>query len=224
VCAAVYDPTGQTPQFLAQTANGASNGVRYIVVPTPGFSSFFIHAGNGPLAVTLSSIGAVNVEERNRVDWATAAEEAGSLFIVERSIDGQNFSPLGEVSGKGEASAYSFWDEQPVTGINYYRLKMLDSKGTYSYSSTVSAVVRKGTGFVLQAFPNPASGSVTVRVSGNTSSNASVAITDVTGKVLLQQPMPTAEAVIDLGGLAKGMYLVRYTDNLNTKSIKLNVQ
>jgi hypothetical protein len=224
VCAAVYDTVGQAEAFLPQSGNGSSNGVRYIVVPTPGFSSFFIHAGNGPLDISLSAISATNVGRKNRIDWMTATEAKGDRFVVERSADGRLFSPIGEVSAKGSVSEYSFWDESPFNGINYYRLRLTEASGQYSYSSVVTAVVKGGTGFALEAYPNPTSGQVTVKTIGERTGHATISVTDLIGKVLYQQAIDSEETSINLQSFPAGVYLVRYEDDLRRKSIKVTIQ
>ena len=224
ICAAVYDTVGQAEAFLPQTGNGSNNGVRYIVVPTPGFSSFFIHAGNGPLEISLSAISATNVNQKNRINWTTAVEALGDNFVVERSADGRLFSSIGELLAKGSASEYAFWDESPYGGINYYRLRMTGASGKHSYSTVVTAVVKGGGGFALEAYPNPTSGQVTVKTIGDRSGNASIRITDLLGKVLYQQEIDSEETLIDLQNFPAGIYLVRYDDDLRTKSIKVTIQ
>src|SRR5690606_38797173 len=58
-------------------------------------------------------------------------------FIIERSTDGKAFTAIGEVKGKdfsNQIAAYSFKDEQPINGYNYYRLKQMDVDGKITYS------------------------------------------------------------------------------------------
>src|SRR5690606_14698993 len=85
-CSDTFNPTGHTASLLTQLANGVgTNGVRYINVSTPGFSSFFIHADNYPLLIRLQNITAVNRGDHNRIDWNTSSEETGDRFELERS-------------------------------------------------------------------------------------------------------------------------------------------
>jgi hypothetical protein len=221
-CAAAYDTVGQAEQFLAQTANGSNNGVRYIVVPTPGFSSYFIHAGYGPLAIDLKAINATNVEAKNRIDWSTGTEQKGDRFVVERSANGISYSAIGEVAAKGSAGAYSFWDESPFAGINYYRLRLVEVSEKFSYSSVVTAAVKMTQGFAVDAYPNPAGESVTVRTYGERSGEGVITITDLSGRVIFTSIAMNDKTTINIHGLAKGMYLIRFEDNSHSKTIKLN--
>jgi hypothetical protein len=192
--------------------------------PVTGFSGFFIHTGATPLVIDLKDISAVNVGSRNRIDWSTVKEEYGDRFELERSADGENFSKLAAISAKGAASSYSYWDEIPFHGVNYYRLKLVHASGSSSYSKVVSATLR-GTGtFSVEAFPNPVSGVLSVRVFGSTGSNAVVIITDVTGKVIKTVTVTDDKAEISMAGLAQSVYFVKYSDSKQSQTIKVNKQ
>lgn len=201
----------------------SSNGTYWtLTFPVSGFSGFYVHTGSSPLNVHLSTISAVNIGTRNRVDWTTATEMAGDYFEIERSIDGTNFSKLSTINAKGVASSYSYWDENPITGINYYRLKMLDAGGRSNYSKVVSAIV-KGTGaFTVEAYPNPVSYKVSVKVYGSVGNNAEIIITDITGKLLKEINVNSTETVVDMNRFADGIYLLKYIDDNHHQTIKIN--
>src|SRR5690606_20583088 len=155
-----------------------------------GFSGFFIHTGSNPLAIDLKNISAVNMGSRNRVDWATGTEQSGDRFELERSADGTNFRKLADITAKGQPSGYSYWDETPVTGVNYYRLKLVDASGKGTYSKVVTATVKSGN-FTVEAYPNPVKDVLTVKVFGVQGKDATMSITDITGKVIRIETMPS---------------------------------
>ncbi len=172
-----------------------------------------------PLSADLLKLTATNVDQRNRIDWTTGSERDMDHFELERSVDG-HFVKLADISAKGQSSAYSYWDEKPVTGINYYRLKMVDASGHYTYSRTVSAVVAQGSIFV-QAYPNPVKETLTVKITGTPDKDATVRITDITGKVLRSFTMEQNQKQIDMNGLAQGVYLVEYHDASYSQIIRV---
>jgi hypothetical protein len=194
-----------------------------LTFPVTGFSGFFIHTGATPLAIDIARISATNVGSRNRIDWTTATEAAGDRFELERSADGNEFRKLGDISAKGEASNYSYWDETPVTGVNYYRLKLADASGKYSYSKVVTATVKSGT-FTVEAYPNPVRELLTVKVYGQRSGDATISITDVTGKLIRTVSVAADKTEINMNGLAQGFYLIRYSDSERSQTIKVNKQ
>ncbi len=180
--------------------------------------------GGFPLSITLRDINAENVGNRNRINWFTEAEFKSDVFELERSLDGIEFSKLATINAKGEASTYTYWDEAPVSGVNHYRLKMMDAIGKFYYSKTVSATLKGEGAFTVQAFPNPVSDQLTVVVRGTKADNALVRITDLTGKVIRTISMDKETVTIDMKGLAQGFYLVKYTDGSNAQTIKVSKQ
>jgi hypothetical protein len=122
---------------------------------------------------------------------------------------------------KGSASTYNYWDESPVTGVNYYRLKLMDAAGKASYSETVTATMKAGT-FSVEAYPNPVSDMLTIKVHGATGDNAVVNITDITGKVVKTMSVVNNEVIVNMSDVAQGTYLIKYSDSNHSEVLKLN--
>jgi len=186
--------------------------------------TFTIQALGAPLAIKLQNIAAENVGNRNRVTWVSAEEMKGDRFELERSADGRSFAPLATIPAKGKASTYAYWDETPISGMNHYRLKMVDANGNFEYSKIVTAFMKGGGQFMVQAFPNPVADQLTVQSFGTSSTKATVTITDATGKVVKVLSMDQNIVVVDMKGLANGLYLVRYEDETHRQIIKVNKQ
>ena len=220
-CAAAYNPTGGTNTHISQTGNGSINGVNWVNFQTTGFSGFYIHSGNAPLVIKLKNITATNVGAANRVEWITVSEEGSGRFELERSIDGKNFNRIYEENAKGKPGDYTYLDNKAVKGINYYRLRMIDVNGIVSYSEVVSAVV-KSTGFEVEAFPNPVSSNLTVKVNGTVGSDAKIQLTDVTGKLIRTVNMTDNVEIMNINGLANGIYLIKYSDANQTHIIRVS--
>lgn len=175
-----------------------------------------------PLAIKLNEITAANAGQRNRVNWSTATEAKADIFELERSADGRAFEIVATINAKGAASDYTYWDEQPVQGANYYRLKMMDASGNFNYSSVVSAVVKTAGDAVVTVYPNPVGDKLTVTASGN--ANAQVLITDISGKVVRSTMMMGGKAEIDMSGLGFGLYMVQYKNGDQVETIKITKQ
>lgn len=73
----------------------------------------------------------------------------------------------------------------------------------------------------LKVSPNPASASVTVDVNGLIGHDANLRLTDITGKLLQSRSVVNEKEVFDISDLAKGIYILRYTDGLRNESIRL---
>jgi len=70
--------------------------------------------------------------------WRMPLEPNFSHFELEKSEDGVNFKPIAEIPGvlDNNSQQFHFTDKQPKTH-NYYRLKKVNSKGSFTYSKIV---------------------------------------------------------------------------------------
>lgn len=127
------------------------------------------------------------------LNWATASETNNDYFLVERSNDGIYFEGIGQVKGAGTyegRSDYQFTDKTPNNGINYYRLKMLDFDGSFSYSEIAAVSFDKN--YALTIFPNPLSGNRILNINSSEKIEK-VRIVNALGQELLLLEQPEAQ-------------------------------
>ncbi|NJL76690.1 MAG: T9SS type A sorting domain-containing protein [Saprospiraceae bacterium] len=142
--------------------------------------------------------------------WATASESNNKGFEVQRSTDGKSWKAVGFVAGNGttvEAQNYTFLDEQPKAGINYYRLQQVDFDGAFEYSDIV--VVNFELGGVkneLQVFPNPASGMFQIALP---QTNARLQLFNAQGSLVKAFIAADKNFTINIADLASGIYLLK---------------
>lgn len=181
--------------------------------------SFIVMEG-GALPVLLRSFSANNEGQRNRIRWQSSMEANLSHYELERSPDGNQFTPFSRTNANNRASDYVAFDNQPYAGLTYYRLKTVDEDGSFNYSKTVLAR-SKTSGFTITAFPNPVSELLTVQVAG-AARNATLQLTDVAGRVLAQTKVVDGAASFAVGALAQGIYFLRYADGVRVETIKVH--
>ncbi|MET4105832.1 T9SS type A sorting domain-containing protein [Hymenobacter sp. UYP22] len=176
--------------------------------------------GVAPLPVTLVSFTAKAAGMNSLLTWSTAQELNNSHFVVERSLDGQEFAAIDEVQGQGTkstATTYNFTDEgigRKATGPVYYRLRQVDTDGTSSLTSvqTVTFTAKAD----VTVYPNPSTDQTAtyLDLTGMPTGRYTVTVTDMAGRVVrtfsstggVQEPLPTA-------GLSKGTYVVQVQGN-----------
>jgi hypothetical protein len=89
-----------------------------------------------PLPVTLTSFDAKESQNTIKLNWATSSEKNSSHFDVLKSYDGKEFLKIGEVRAAGISDThtdYSFVDDNPFPGVNYYQLQQFDKNGTATF-------------------------------------------------------------------------------------------
>lgn len=166
------------------------------------------------LPVELLFLAGLQHEQVVDLTWATASETHSSHFVVERSSDGQNFLPIGKVNAAGNSSQridYSFTDENPLRGVNYYRLKLVDIDGSSDYSNRI-AVYFTSDGSKVSAWPNPAQDKLNLAVDLR-GQDAMLRVVDPLGRVVQVQRATARgheqQVVLDTRQLARGSYVVQ---------------
>src|SRR3989338_373179 len=94
-----------------------------------------------PLGVEWGAFEATAVSDGIRLDWQTISEKDADYFSIQHADYTGDFQQIGTLDcvGNSELSIdYTFTDRNPVTGLNYYRLKQVDIDGEIDYSSTIA--------------------------------------------------------------------------------------
>ena len=176
-----------------------------------------------PLPLQLLSFEAVKAKSEVVVTWTTANEQDIDHMIVERSVDGIAFAAIASAMPKEQPyNEYSYGDAdillQKATRA-YYRLHIQDKSGKGSYSAVRTVLTDQQEG-VIQAYPNPFTGRLSVSIPGN--EPASVTVTDVTGRVVYKNMPAMGTVTIDgLESLQPGLYFLMLTSQTSRKSVKL---
>lgn len=166
------------------------------------------------LPVTFVEFKGTHVGNSNVLNWKTASENNTVSFDIERSLDGSNFTAIGSAVAKGTNSTYSFSDNKLSSAINYYRLRIIDRDGKFSYSKTL-LLNNNGAGIVLSAVrPNPFVDNVSVTVMLNAPQKLMLTLTDAAGRTVAVKQTAGTQGVneISLTGLAnlpQGLYMMK---------------
>jgi len=98
-----------------------------------------------------------------QISWITSNDNAGSTYLVERSLDEANFEVLSEMpSIDADLNQYTFIDEQPEKGMNYYRVRRVSADGTYQFSNIAEQMFTVKSEEMFGIYPNPVSGTLTL--------------------------------------------------------------
>lgn len=164
------------------------------------------------LPITLTSFKAEVRKTSTLLSFSTATETNNSHFAIERSADGRVFSEIGQVRGAGttqEPQSYTYTDERPLAGINYYRLRQVDYDGTESFSPVVRVVFGKQDRITLA--PSPATDRVRIHLDEALRTDGLWQVYDNTGRQVLSGAWEaeTADYELDVNTLPEGMYTFR---------------
>jgi hypothetical protein len=109
------------------SSNAASKSLsRFRVVFTPGSS----------LPVTFTNVRAYPKANGVNVEWDVVNEENLSHYEIERSADGNKFTKIAVKQALNQTAVnYTVFDNKPVSGVNYYRIRSVDQDGTFKFSA-----------------------------------------------------------------------------------------
>ena len=200
-------------------------GVSQIVFVLVGENNFDIDAGLRPMRILGLQLldFTVKYEEEDNLAfllWSTNNEVNTDVFDIERSHEAaEEFTKIGQVNAAGNSSVqmdYDFTDEGLESGTYYYRLKMIDLDGTYTYSPVRSVQVKEKfiKSEISSIFPNPTTGRVNIEIQKSSKDDiVTGGIYDVLGEELIvishEDNVRNSKLVVDLSNLAEGDYIVR---------------
>lgn len=154
------------------------------------------------------------------LDWTTSSEINNSYFIIQYSTDCNSFTNIDTVKAIGSgANRYSFTDNKPTSGINYYRLQSIDKDGSSNYSNVVS--INFGDKQSFSIIPNPAKDFATISFS-KAVDKAIIEVYDITGKQVITKSLSGSSISCRLNtqSLKSGLYVIKVntaTGNYNDK-------
>ncbi|MFP5041367.1 T9SS type A sorting domain-containing protein [Parasediminibacterium sp. JCM 36343] len=148
-------------------------------------NTYWAYYQTNPLPLKLISFSAKQSNNVVTLQWQTANEVNTQSFTIERSSDGKTFTTIGTVPANGSGnSTYSFTDITPLQGMeNFYRLKMIDKDGSFTYSKIVEVQLSINN-YQLSITPNPAKGNAVLHFK-QTVSLASIAVYNSVGQRVL---------------------------------------
>ncbi len=152
-----------------------------------------------------------------RLVWSSTLEEDFDHYVIEWSDDGITYHVIATIEGVATTNGftYNFTDDE-AGHHNYYRLRMVNLNGTYSYSEVVFIDTGCPELFDIAVHPNPVAkhdGVINVQFFAM-EKNAMLTVTDVNGKLVKQVNIGVDEAKtwnsmqLDISDLYPGMYFL----------------
>ena len=203
-----------TKAHIAQLIISSSASTVYV-------DNVFFWANTAVLPVSLQSFTANKGENNVNLNWNSSNEVNLLSYNVERSFDNKTFETIQSVKAT-RSNSYNAIDAKPMNGINYYRLKMIDNNGKFSYSSVQSVYfsIKGSVGFSF--YPNPAKDNINVALETIASKTASIELIDNLGRtvksITITNQNSNSNISINTANMNKGVYFLVLKDGAFTKS------
>ena len=173
-----------------------------------------------PLPVELIYFKGKSTTEGSLLTWQTATEENNEGFEIQHSTNGRDWENIGFVLGNGttqEIQNYQFIDQNPKSGINYYRLKQMDLPtgqaglptgqagfdGQFEYSQIVNITIEQYNNSTISIFPNPVQDELNI-IGGQ----GQATIYNLLGQSMKQFTINTEQSTINVTDLPSGQYIL----------------
>ena len=139
------------------------------------------------------------------LNWQSTGGSDGSRFEIAWSGDKRYWQTLGTIaaSNKDSISSYSWKYSQPSL-INFYRLKVIDIDGRFTYSPVIRV---NGSEKAVVIYPNPAKNNVFI--SSFSDKPATVIFLNSGGKIMLRKTINEPVSSIDISDFTPGNYIIR---------------
>jgi len=147
------------------------------------------------------------------LNWVTENEVGLDRYEIEKSRDGVNYFNIGEVASSNHVNTnnYNYEDRGELNEINYYRLKIYELNGTYSYSKVV--MIKSIAETKLSITPNPVKDEMTV-YHEKASGNSFILIYNLAGKLVYKGNVKqgSTSTKINLNQLMSSVYSIVYNN------------
>ena len=223
-----YDPTYNYLLGLYKRANnsvtfwtnsGATlNTTNKTLTATGQSTEYILGATTGTLPVSLINFTGYKDNVTVKLNWQSQNEINFSHFEVERSKDGLSFTSIGSVDALHGSSTntYSFMDNAPANGYNFYRLRQVTADGQFTYSKIIKIDFSKK--LIVTISPNPAKNYLSIHTSDVIKE---VRLLGINGKLIKSWTNVSGTANLDISNMAAGVYIVKMVTENEIQSQKI---
>jgi hypothetical protein len=186
-----------------------------------GYYSLGIAPCSSTLPIIISSFTGRRVNETTGLSWTTQSESNSEWFYIQRSADGSTWKTIGLEAAAGNSNIALFYQFTDIASLQegnklYYRLKLVDIDGRYTYSGIVlvkmdNMVIAPQLRHIV---PNPFERDMEISCTVAGSGSVEVQLQDITGTTLIRRKYIATKGdnvwkLTNLDRLARGTYIVR---------------
>jgi hypothetical protein len=214
----IYSATGSSLQYVDDNLANLATGYYYIDV-TNGSSRmvtapvWYTRTDLGALPITFSSFTAQKQNKTVKLNWTTEQEFNSSHFIIERSADGRTWQSLASMAAAGNSNnhlEYTAYDNLPLNGTSYYRIKEVDKDGRLQVS--VVRPVNFDAGYSITVAPNPAKDFVVVTMDRINNAGSTIRLFNASGNLVYTEKTNLSKLNINTAAFARGLYFIKISN------------
>lgn len=165
-------------------------------------------------------------ENLNVINWTTLDEHNIDYYIIEKTINGNEYTEVGRVSAQNNSyNEYVFKDNRPSTSTHYYRVKVVNKSGITSATGVVASKCFGTNENTL--IVNASNDNGYLSFFSNYKQNFSFQIHDLRGRLVYTYSGISSKGEnnipINFSSLSNSIYLIHYLDEQTSISKKFSV-
>lgn len=221
--ATTFIPVAGSAGRITSAGAGFATRVNYST-----FSKFAIAKGPPVFILPIELVGFTGkkVSKSIVLNWETASEVNLSHYEIQKSGDAVSYNVLGTVNASvdGRGAAYQLIDENPVNGINYYKLFSVDKDGKRDFQKTISVNYLND---VKEDYIISYTDDKVLVSLKEVSKQTEVGVYSLTGQLIKEfsyEELMNGVLILNNSDFTKGMYILRVGQGFTSSSDKIIIR
>ena len=197
-----------------------SRSGNYVKSLATSFSPFGQGSGGSALPIDLVSFTAACENNETELEFVVASQINNDYFSIYRSNNTTtDWNLVGEIEGAGNTSTqltYKWIDNNPLSGVSYYKLTQTDYDGTSETFSPIAVMCENAPLDGYSVYPNPANEilNIDLDLENYQGNDVHIEVIDINGKIIQLQQVQLNRGYnhmkVDLSNIRSGVYLIKF--------------
>jgi hypothetical protein len=187
------------PSFYTPLVNGQSTYLRIRItsasagMTTAHATGYFTNGevedyrvivDNYVLSTHLLNFDAILQDNKVKLNWISNEDNRVETYEIERSSDNTNWNMVASITARNVngSSTYQSEDNNPLNGVSFYRIKVVETNGTVKHSAVRTITRDKKMDMVIA--PNPAKIKTTIRLESSETGTADIRLLSIKGELI----------------------------------------
>lgn len=184
------------------------------------------------LPINITAFNVIKDGNKVKLEWNTASEQNNERFEIESSADGIKWKTIATVKGSGtssESHTYQAYDNSPVNGLNFYRIKQYDFDGNSHVSAIKTLKMYVSNRALITVSPNPSRSGINFRIASQAAMDIEAVLTTINGitvhREVINNVQPNSATKLNLKQQpSPGIYILKLKGEGLSESIKVIIE
>ncbi|MBF35622.1 MAG: hypothetical protein CL838_00190, partial [Crocinitomicaceae bacterium] len=190
-----------------------------VTATATSFSPFTQGSGGSALPIDLVSFTGVCENNETEIEFVVASQINNDYFSIYRSTNVTDWNLVGEIEGAGNTNTqltYKWIDNNPLSGVSYYKLAQTDYDGTSEAFSPIAVMCEASAIDGYSVYPNPANEvlNIDLELENFQGDDVSIEVIDINGKIIQLQQVQLNRGYnhleVDLSEIPSGVYMINF--------------